>query len=373
MGSDPGQNVRTRHGSCCSAGVHIRRRRSIIIATTVGALTIAAAVSLATRIPFSSDALRKRVVAALADRLDAEVELRELTLHVYPRLHANGEGLTVRFGRRRRPTAARVHRPLHRCRPGGALATPRRQDGPDGTRHQHSPHGEVERRHRSVPPDASRRSGISPRELGRQRTRDRRTRRAGFATYDLATRPRQGAARLVHASPDDEKRGPGFEIPFETLLTNAVPPGQSLRPARLGHGSAPTLARRRSTGASSFDNADLSVFKGISGILSSRGTFDGTLPRLDVDGQTETPDFMVNLSHHQVPLRTSYHAMVDGTNGNTTLDEVRATVLETGIVAKGGVYEVNGVHGRMVKLDVTIDNGRLEDVMRLAVNTPGPR
>ena len=80
--------------------MHIRRRRWIIVASTVGALTVAAAVTIATRIPFSSNALRNRVAAALADRLNAEVELEALSLRVYPRLHATGHGLTVRFEQR---------------------------------------------------------------------------------------------------------------------------------------------------------------------------------------------------------------------------------------------------------------------------------
>ena len=81
--------------------MHIRRRRWIIVATTVGALTVAAAVTIATRIPFSSNALRNRVTAALADRLNAEVELKDLSLRIYPRLHATGRGLTIRFEQRR--------------------------------------------------------------------------------------------------------------------------------------------------------------------------------------------------------------------------------------------------------------------------------
>ena len=129
-----------------------------------------------------------------------------------------------------------------------------------------------------------------------------------------------------------------------------------------------TRARHRSTG-SSRSNADLGFFKGISGTLSAHGNFEGTLERLTVNGQTDTPNFMVNLSGHQVPLRTTYRAIVDATNGNTTLDPVDATVLNTRIVSKGGVYEVEGVHGRIVKLDVTIESGRLEDVMRMAVKT----
>src|SRR5207253_1595847 len=41
-------------------------------------------------------------------------------------------------------------------------------------------------------------------------------------------------------------------------------------------------------------------------------------------------------------------------------------------VAKGDVIGNPGVHGRTVTLDVAIDRGRLEDVLRLAVNAPAP-
>ena len=49
--------------------------------------------ALALRIPFTSETLRKRVVETLSDRLDAEVELGDLTLRVLPALHAEGTDL----------------------------------------------------------------------------------------------------------------------------------------------------------------------------------------------------------------------------------------------------------------------------------------
>lgn len=98
----------------------------------------------------------------------------------------------------------------------------------------------------------------------------------------------------------------------------------------------------------------------------------GSLDRLLVQGGTDTPDFSVKVSGHKVPLKTTYRAIVDGTSGDTRLDEVRARSLNTSLTAKGGVFDVEGVKGRLVTLDVTIDHGRLEDVLRLAVKTPRP-
>ena len=131
-------------------------------------------------------------------------------------------------------------------------------------------------------------------------------------------------------------------MPFEALLTNGVPPGQiatrgivrPVAPRRPGHTPV--------NGAFTFKNADLGVFKGISGILSAKGSYTGTLETIHVQGETDTPDFMVKVSGHEVPLRTKYHAIVDGTNGDTTLDRIDATFLNTSFVATGGVYDVKG-------------------------------
>jgi hypothetical protein len=114
------------------------------------------------------------------------------------------------------------------------------------------------------------------------------------------------------------------------------------------------------------------VFDGIGGTLSAKGTFGGKLEVIAVDGETTTPDFSIDISGQPVPLTTNYHAVVDATNGNTTLDPVNARFLQTSLVARGGVYEVPGVKGRVIKLDIAMDSGRLEDIMRLAVKTPTP-
>ena len=58
------------------------RRRSIVAIAAI--IVVAAVIALASMIPLSSDAARTRVIASLAQRLDGEVELRELRLSVFP-------------------------------------------------------------------------------------------------------------------------------------------------------------------------------------------------------------------------------------------------------------------------------------------------
>jgi hypothetical protein len=106
--------------------------------------------------------------------------------------------------------------------------------------------------------------------------------------------------------------------------------------------------------------------------LSARGTFGGTLGRIDIHGEADTPQFTVTAGGHPVPLHTTYHAIVDGTNGNTLLDPVNGSFLNTSLVAKGGVIDTPGEAGRTVTLDITMNRARLEDVLKLAVKAPKP-
>ena len=47
------------------------------------------------RLPVSSERLRAKVIEALSDRLDSDVELSSLTVRAFPRLHAEGTGLSI--------------------------------------------------------------------------------------------------------------------------------------------------------------------------------------------------------------------------------------------------------------------------------------
>ena len=142
--------------------------------------------------------------------------------------------------------------------------------------------------------------------------------------------------------------------------------------ARLAHGKRTTRAKRRSAAMYTFKSANLDTIKGIAGTLSSVGTYSGVLERIDVKGETDTPDFSIDIAAQPVPLKTRFHAIVDGTNGDTALERVEARVIETLIVARGAVVRTEDVKGRRISLDVAIDDGRIEDVLKLAVKSTKP-
>lgn len=152
---------------------------------------------------------------------------------------------------------------------------------------------------------------------------------------------------------------------FETVMKNAKPPGDIHSSGKFGPwDEEPGLTPV--SGDYTFDHADLSVFKGIAGMLSSRGNYQGQLDRIEVQGDTDTPDFRLRISGQPVHLTTQFHAIVDGTDGNTYLQPVTGHFGKSTVVAKGQVAGEKGT-GKTVTLDAVVDNGRMEDMLRLAV------
>src|ERR1700746_653168 len=124
-------------------------------------------------------------------------------------------------------------------------------------------------------------------------------------------------------------------------------------------------------GSYGFENADLGPFPGIAGILSSTGEFKGQLNRLEVSGETTTPDFSLDNVGKPVALRTDFSATVDGTNGDTLLHPVHALLGGSVIVASGSVENVPK-KGHDILLEVTTPKARIEDILQLAINSDKP-
>jgi hypothetical protein len=124
-------------------------------------------------------------------------------------------------------------------------------------------------------------------------------------------------------------------------------------------------------GGYSFSNADLSTIKGISGTLSSTGNFSGEMGSLVVDGVTHTPNFALDISGHPLPLEAQFHAIVDGTTGDTTLAPVNARLLHTNFSCSGLIVNIHG-RGHDIALEVKIPDGRIEGILPLALKSRPP-
>ena len=96
------------------------------------------------------------------------------------------------------------------------------------------------------------------------------------------------------------------------------------------------------------------------------------LDYIQVRGRTQTPDFALTISKHPVPLNTEFNAIVDGINGNTILNSVNAQLLNSSLLCKGEVAKMPGDAGRMIVLDATAKDARIEDLLRLVVKSEKP-
>ncbi len=165
--------------------------------------------------------------------------------------------------------------------------------------------------------------------------------------------------------------GGGQPMKFHAILVNPKPIGDIDTTGYFGPFNEHSPGDSPVRGEYSFSHADLNTIKGIGGMLSSTGKYEGALNNIVVDGETDTPNFSVDSGNHPMPLHTKFHAIVDGTNGDTYLRPVDAQLLHSHILASGDVVRVpQGGHN--ITLDVTVGPARIEDMLRLAVKTVPP-
>ena len=332
-------------------------------------------VVLASIVPFRSEAARTRIIAALAEHLQSEVELKDLRWRVLPQLRAEGDGLVIRHnGRTDVPPLISVR---HFAVEGNLLGLFRRHitlvtlDGLD-----------IEippRRHHDGDNAGGPGKGSTP--AAAPASADENPARA-FTIDRLVTT--DGRLAVISSKPDKDPKvwaihalrmnTVGFvrTMPFTATITNAIPPGEVAVTGKFGPWAAGDPGETPIAGDYTFEHADLSVFKGIAGILAAKGTMSGSIDRIETRGVTDTPDFTIRPAGHPVPVHATYHAIVDATNGNTFLEEVKLAFLDTELVTKGAVVKTPGEKGRTLTLDVVMPRGKLDDVMRLVVKTPQP-
>lgn len=162
--------------------------------------------------------------------------------------------------------------------------------------------------------------------------------------------------------------GPDAPWNYDATLVNAIPKGNIHATGTFGPWENESPGDSVVTGHYTFDHADLNTIKGIGGMLSSVGEFSGRLNRIVVDGTTDTPNFSLDTANHPVPLQTKFHAIVDGTSGDTYLQPVEARLGNSEFSCSGAVVNMKG-KGHNIDLDVNVPDGRIQDFLRLSVKT----
>lgn len=314
--------------------------------------------------------LRQLVIDTLAERLDSEVQLESFSVDTFPTVHVSGTNLIIRH-KSRKDVPPLVSVASFDLDGGliGLFSRPRRFRTVSLTGLQINippefgkDNDDVAMKTRASDDESD---GPAAIVVGTLEAKDAALtlipRRAGkqprvFAVHSLTMKPLGRAEKMS----------------FEATLTNPIPKGRINTKGTFGPWHREDPGTTPLAGQYTFDDVVLSTVKGIGGELTSTGTFDGQLNRIGVKGTTHSPDFRVNVSANPVPLDTRFDAVVDGTDGDTYLNTVDARFLRTAVTARGAIVGAEGVKGRTIQLHVKIDDGRIEDVLKLGVKGDNP-
>jgi hypothetical protein len=346
------------------------RTRILLLIALIGLVAAIVLVGILS-IPIRSDTLKAKVIALLTEELESEVTIESLEGRVFPRVAVSGRGVVIRHkGRTDVPPLITIDEFEIRGSLRELMQTPRHvsevrlrglqvkiapgNDGDDDKKVEKSA-AETEEQTRNLQrividrfeaPDTI--ITLIPRRAGKQPK--------VFTVHHLVM----------------DGLGVSQTIPYIATLTNPVPKGQIETSGTFGPWNVAHPARTPVTGKYVFANANLDTIEGLAGVLSSTGEFRGPLNRIEVQGTTDTPKFQVDAGGQPVPLKTRFTAVVDGSDGDTYLKQVDASFLETSMTAHGAVIGLEGVKGRRIEVDVTMEKGRIEDLLRLAVQSDNP-
>ena len=384
------------------------RRHRILVGVGGGVLLvfIAAAVTAAILARRAEPYLRAQIVEALSDKLHARVELDSFHVGLGNGLHGRWGVVAEGRGLRIWPSNA-VMAAQQQEQPGQSL-----QPGPGVPLIQldefnfHAP-----LRYQSgkpivisvvrltglsihVPPKSARQAGKSEAPPKQQDSG-----KPSMLSRVVVENIECDHAQLVLETDKPDKLPMGFAIEhlhlshltmsepmnFEAQLTNPRPVGVIHTTGKFGPWQADDPGASPVEGTYTFDHADLATFKGIAGTLDSTGHYQGVLRELNVEGEANVPNFSLDKFGSPVSLHTHFNARVDGTDGDTWLDSVDATLGASHFTTSGRIVRFKTaladdgvtpsspetvkdslfVGGHDILLDIDIEHQPIADFMRL--------
>lgn len=161
--------------------------------------------------------------------------------------------------------------------------------------------------------------------------------------------------------------GWGNEFSYRIRVHNPEPPGEVSAEGKFGGWNEEDTGETPISGEYTFQQADLSVYQGIAGMLFSTGKFSGKLRHVDISGTTDVPDFKVKTSTHPVRLTAQFGAYVDAMHGDTFLQHVDADFRKTHLVADGSIAKSANGKGKTAIINLRSNSARIEDLLLLFI------
>ena len=343
-------------------------KKVMIVAFILLGLGVTLFLTVAILMHRASGILRNRVINTLSTRYEGRVELPRFQVSIFRGFEVTGGGLKIW------PDALPQKQPLFAVGEfhfhtmwWNLLRSP-----------MHVGEVEITDLHVNLPPKDQRKNiphGPPPGEKGRKRKIEIIVDQLQIrqAQMVLGTdKPDKDPLVFNIQNLDMQTVGRGQPMHFHAILVNPKPIGNIDSSGYFGPFNVEDVGASPVRGEYSFSHADLNTIHGIGGMLSSKGKYDGVLDKIVVDGHTDTPDFSIDVSGRPVPLHTDFHAIVDGTNGDTDLDPVDAYLRGSHIVARGAVERVKG-KGHHIHLNVDVGHpADIYDMLDLAMKTKPP-
>jgi hypothetical protein len=346
------------------------RKWLVILGSILLVLLVAIGV-LAWRARHMDEFVRLWVVRSLSEHFHSRVELAAIRVSGFPELSVTGEDLTIHFdGRTDVPPLIHIDKLSFSLSVLAILRLPR-----------HISAARIENMTITVPPRGEKpnpkpKEPEKPSNVISSMIIDEVT----CKNTVLITLPREPDPGKPKKEPlewdihDLDFTSASLDKPFHFhgKLTNAKPKGEIDTTGDFGPWDLDEPSATPVSGTYKFTDADLGPFPGIAGILSSTGKYSGEIAELQVEGETDTPDFSLDKIGKPMPVHTEYSATVDGTNGDTLLHPVRATLIHSLIIAEGSVINEPDHVGHRIVLEVGAPNARIQDILSLAMNSDKP-
>jgi len=159
---------------------------------------------------------------------------------------------------------------------------------------------------------------------------------------------------------------------FETDLHVPEPPGEVHANGHFGPWNKGDAFGTPVSGIYSFKGADLGFAQSIGGILDSQGHYAGTIRRIQVQGTTAVPEFVVRSADHPAKLETSFDAVVDGQTGDVSLRSIDAHFRRSAVMGNGAIRTQSPQDAKRVSLALAVPKGRIEDFLYLFTEDSPP-
>jgi len=151
----------------------------------------------------------------------------------------------------------------------------------------------------------------------------------------------------------------GEAFTFAVDMQNAIPRGRILARGSMGPIRGREFNVTPLSGTFAFTGVNLHDVGEISGTLDSRGTFKGAIQQMHVEASETTPDFAVT-DGKATRVDGTLQATLSATNGDLGIQSIELKIGPTAIHASGSIAG----NPKETNLDISVDRGRAEDVMR---------